>query len=455
MGFSNFWFSIFIQTVIFLGATTIPYHRKQFFIKNSQKLARKPKHRFQKTSCYNEAKHGHGVPIQQHDKCQNVPGHGARNQQPNIGHGVPNQPHDKCETVPGHGDPHWRDCGQGVQTYGHGAPNRSNDRRVQGRTQHLWRSIRELFSQKSLPTKCRMARATKALGWLRANFPRRDAHWIQILWKYLWDIAHKGGSTVLSTVTKQFPMVGSQHQQPSGSEDYPRRGHGRLPFTSQAVPTTLCPDTKRNFNGLANNPRVLGSAGNKRNPALEGKTFDSLVCHRKGGKTPPNHRLQGNKPISSTKTIQTGKLGRNIPLLKKRHVGSENRRETCLFSFGVCRTAETLCVHPSGGQSVPISSSMLWPKRPPTNLAKCHEGFPQKVASPRHPMLDLLGRHPPGRPIPQGGSKPPANHAPRFGGCGHGDKYEKVTIGTNTGGGPFGVFNKFQKKEFCKCPNKS
>ena len=260
--------------------------------------------------------------------------------------------------------------------------------------------------------------------------------------------------SIFLTCSSKTPLVEKEHDKPTCFDFAKAWRDRRVSSATKTFKVSMREKPKRNPNGLGNNSGIFGCARSQRNPSISCKASHPLVYHPKRGETQIDHRLQRNKSISSTQTLQTGKLGRNISLSTKRHVGSKYRSQTCLFSFGHSRRAEAIHLHSAGKQSIPVPSSMLWHEHPAGGLAKCNESLPEKVEKGRHTYLDLSGRHFSRGQLPPSSAKTFGHHAARLGTFRYGDQQNEIATGSHPASGTFGFSGGPQKWNFASAKRK-
>ena len=130
---------------------------------------------------------------------------------------------------------------------------------------------------------------------------------------------------VLSTASPKFPMVGNQHVKPMGFRRNCERSARGFSSPKGPLQTSVSTFGKGNPKSLGNHTRISRGGCNQGNPTSRGETPHTVVYHRKGGQIRAYNPLQGNKTMPATKTLQTRKLGRNIPLSSKRDVGGKKK----------------------------------------------------------------------------------------------------------------------------------
>ena len=267
---------------------------------------------------------------------------------------------------------------------------------------------------------------------------------------------HQKGSKwpILSKASSQLAMVAKQHQGPWCPKLNKPRCSSFLPSSFQPFKASLLQKFRGDKNGMGNHSGIPGSGCYKRNSLGTSKTSDPLVHHKKGGKAATDYQLQGNKSLLRSQTFQVGKLGRYFSLSQERHVGSQNRPQTCLFPFGTGRSPQTIHLHSGGRKSFPISGSMFWLKHPASTMAKCDESFSQKMEKARNFNMGLFRRHTFGGQQPSGSAKTFANHVTGFGQIRNGCKPKEVSIGANPTSGTFGFYSGFKERIFASATRK-
>ena len=231
--------------------------------------------------------------------------------------------------------------------------------------------------------------------------------------------------------------------------------NSRFSFAQQTFNFSMRTNPKGNPNGLGNNSRVFGSQSTQGDSTFRSQTFNPLVYNPKRGKTQVDNRLQGNQPFFAAQTIQTGKLVRKFSLSEKRHVGSQNRPPTCLFSSGHSREAKTFHLHSNGTKSFPVPSSLFWHEHTSGIMAKRNESFSQKMEKSRPNVLGLLGRHFSRGTVPKSSAKTFGHDAPRLGTFRHGGQQKEMTTGTHSASRAFGFFGGSEKWNFARTQRKN
>ncbi len=249
---------------------------------------------------------------------------------------------------------------------------------------------------------------------------------------------------LLRSPAKSIPVVGIKHKEPRHFTSHKAWGSSRLGITQCVVKETVPEGHGRNENGSGNNSRIHFCWSSQGDRSTRGKASGTLVCNSQRGKITPNYGLSRVKSVHGTKAVQAGKLVRNFSCPTKRNVGSKNRFKARLFSSGIVRTIKTLRLHPSAGQSLPVSSSLLWHEHTSTKLAKCNESVSQKMEKQGNTHVGLPRRHPSGWKFATGSTKTPQFNASGFGSSRHGGERQEITPGTNAAGGSFGILNRLK-----------
>ena len=104
-------------------------------------------------------------------------------------------------------------------------------------------------------------------------------------------------------------------------------------------------------------------------------------------------RLQGTKSVLFIKAFQVGSLAKYFPLFAKRHAGSQNRSEACVFPSEAGKRIATVCQNPGRPGHLRVPGSLFWAKHTSTNLDGSNEGFQKPLAKKRKFLFHLPGRH--------------------------------------------------------------
>ena len=227
-----------------------------------------------------------------------------------------------------------------------------------------------------------------------------------------------------------------------------QRRDSRFSCTTEALHFSMREKPKGIPTGLGNNSRIFSCASNQRNTSSRSQTSYPLVCHSTRREVEVDHRLSGNQSISSTQTLQIGKLVRNLSIPQERNVGSKDRSETRLFSFGHSRGVKALHLHSDGAKGFSVPGSMLWHEHPSRSVAKCHESFPKKVEKSWFHVLDLPGRHFGRGQLTPSSSKTFGNNVARLGTFRHGSKHKEIATSSHPASGTFGLFRGSQGWNF-------
>ena len=460
------WFQLFSQTVTLL-AEICKSGEKNFALGDHKVLRRRPfTHTGKKVRCTKpwhgatREGSGHGVPYSGHGG--HTSGHGVPN---TTGQDVPESTHKRTR---GHGVPKRLgraarrprqrlnklrqilaklgffspNSGQDGHTSGHGAPKRLGH--TTQRPRHSLHKLCQLLAKLGLfsPHECTslvQQRATTALHWLEAApVIWRKWQWFHYLVATVQYIKTTRHGALLPAPPSTSALVAVSHQQSSGDRHHHQRGGSRYLLTTLPFHQGQTTSRERNPASLGNNPGVPGSRSFKRNSPSQSTAPYTVVRDRTGRKTSPHNRLQGTQQVFPASTLQIGKLGGNFSLFAKRYVGSEDRPQACLLSYGLGRTPQTIHVHQGGRKNLPVSSGLFRPQRLTTTVAEHYESVLEKVEKPGHSNLGIFRRHTFGGKQPQKGAGAPKQNVARLRKCWYGGQHQEVLAETDAASRTFG-----------------
>ena len=305
------------------------------------------------------------------------------------------------------------------------------------------------------------ALAAQALQWLQqgaANW--RVQPWYGIVFKTLQARCRANGQGRATgqcafsfEAQKPEPMVAAVLQQGGTEFD----NSWRLCSSAPAPPSlkqALHQVQGGNKNGNRNFTGIRQGGGSKRNTPQSSTTFNTMVCDQKRGQVETNYRLQGNKQLPATKTVQIRELAGNFSFFEKRNVGCKNRPQACLFPSWNSRPIERVHLYPSRGKGVPISRGMFWHEHPPPAMAKFNEGISQKMEKSGVSVLGVPRRYFTGWKFPSNDSKTVGQNAGGFGKFWNGCKFKEIPTNSYSGGGSSRIHSGFQKWNIASSPRK-
>ena len=247
-------------------------------------------------------------------------------------------------------------------------------------------------------------------------------------------------TNVSSLVERTCPPVCDKSHHPGGR-------------TQVSGPTTNFPETEKvrggNSIGFRSHSRIREGGGSQGSGPKIFNLSGSLVCdfqnRGRENKTQTHQRLQGNKSKSVPPKIQIGPLEGNFSSAGTQNVGNKNRSAKRVLSSPPQLSNQKIYSHGNRVQNFSDGGSLFWSQHPTLPVDASDARVLEKMEKNGTPSLHLLGRHSSFGQIKNFGSKANQGDAAGFIGKWHANQSEKISAGTGSRSGSFGIPSQLKK----------